>query len=112
MNASATSLLILIEPADPGIVPEVVGDSKQWLIEQMECQVLFYKQRPVSMVLPNFVNLEITYCEPGARGNTATGTNKPATLSTGAVVGVPLFIETGEIITVDTRTGEYVGRAN
>jgi len=95
-----------------GIVPEVVGDAKDWLIEQMECQILFYKQRPVSIELPNFVNLEITYCEPGVRGNTAQGTTKPATVSTGAIVGVPLFIEAGEVITIDTRTGEYVGRAS
>lgn len=94
------------------IMPEVVGEAKNWLIEGMECQILFYKQRPVSLETPNFVNLEITYCEPGVRGNTAQGTTKPATVSTGAIVAVPLFIEAGEIIQIDTRTGEYVGRAN
>ena len=95
-----------------GITPEIVGDAKDWLIEQMEVQILFYKQRPVSLDLPNFVDLEVTYCEPGVRGNTAQGTTKQATVSTGAVIAVPLFIESGETIRVDTRTGEYVGRAN
>ncbi len=87
-----------------------VGDAKNWLIEQMQVKVLFYKGRPINIDLPYFVELQITYCEPGAKGNTATGTNKPATLSTGAVVGVPLFVENGEWIKVDTRTGEYVER--
>ena len=89
---------------------EVVGESENWLVEQMEVDVLFYKDRPVTIDLPYFVELEITYCEPGVKGNTATGTNKQATLSTGATVGVPLFIEQGEWIRIDTRTGQYVER--
>ena len=91
---------------------ENLGDAKQWLLEEMECSVLFYKERPVSIEVPNFVELEITYCEPGVKGNTATGATKSATLSTGASVNVPLFLEQGTVIRVDTRTGEYVGRAN
>jgi elongation factor P len=90
--------------------PTAVGDAANWLIEQMEVDVLFYNDRPINLDLPYFVELEITYCEPGIKGNTATGTNKPATLSTGATVGVPLFIEQGEWIKIDTRTGEYVER--
>jgi elongation factor P len=89
---------------------EAVGDAKNWLIEQMPVKVLFYKGRAINLDLPFFVELEITYCEPGVKGNTATGTNKPATLSTGAIVGVPLFVNQGEWIKVDTRTGEYVER--
>jgi len=72
--------------------------------------VLIYKGRPVSLTLPNFVELEITYCEPGVKGNTAQGGSKPATLSTGATVNVPLFVENGTWIKIDTRTGDYVER--
>lgn len=89
---------------------DALGDAANWLVEQMEVQVLLYKGRPVTVDLPNFVELEITYCEPGIKGNTATGASKQATLSTGAMVGVPLFIEQGEWIRIDTRTGEYVER--
>lgn len=88
----------------------VVGDADQWLIEQMEIDVLFFNDRAINIDLPYFVELEITYCEPGMKGNTATGTNKQATMSTGATVGVPLFIEQGEWIRIDTRTGQYVER--
>jgi elongation factor P len=92
-------------------IPEsALGDQKQWLLDEMICRVMFYKGRPVSVEVPTFVELEITYTEPGSRGNTVTGTGKAATLSTGAVVSVPLFIEQGERIRVDTRTGEYVER--
>lgn len=92
------------------ISKETVGDAANWLIEQMECDVLFYNDRPIAIELPYFVELEITYCEPGVKGNTATGANKLATVSTGAQVGVPLFVEQGEWIRIDTRTGEYVER--
>jgi len=95
-----------------GIPEDNLGDATNWLIEEMEVTVLFYKSRPVSLDVPNFVELEITYCEPGVRGNTATGATKPATLSTGAIVNVPLFVEQGTVIKVDTRTGEYVGRVS
>ena len=66
---------------------------------------------PLTVAAPNFVNLEITETDPGVRGDTATGGTKPATLETGAVVKVPLFISQGERIKIDTRTGEYLGRA-
>jgi elongation factor P len=66
---------------------------------------------PISVTVPNFVLLEVTETDPGVRGDTSGGGGKPATLETGAVVRVPLFIDTGEIVKVDTRTGEYVGRA-
>ena len=89
---------------------DAVGDAKNFLVEEMEVNLMFYKGRPVSVELPNFVELEITYCEPGVKGNTAQGATKPATLSTDHTVNVPLFIEQGEWIKVDTRTGGYVER--
>ena len=92
------------------ITEESVGDAKNYLMENMEVGVMFYKGRPVSIEVPNFVELEITYCEPGVKGNTAQGATKPATLSTGHIVNVPLFIEQGEVVKVDTRTGDYVER--
>lgn len=89
---------------------EDLGDTAQWLKDNVTVGVLLYNDRPIDVELPNFVELEITECEPGVRGDTAQGATKPATLSTGAVVQVPLFVEEGEIIKVDTRTGEYSSR--
>lgn len=88
----------------------VIGDDAKWLQDEMMVKVLFWGGRPINVDLPNFVELEITYCEPGVRGNTAQGASKPAELSTGATVNVPLFVEQGETIKIDTRTGEYVER--
>ena len=73
--------------------------------------VLFFNGGPIGLTLPTFVVLKITECEPGIRGDTATGASKPATLETGAVVNVPLFVNEGESIKIDTRTGQYVERA-
>jgi elongation factor P len=92
------------------ITAQVVGDTKKWLMDEMMVDILFYQGNPVSLEVPNFVILEITHCEPGVKGNTATGSTKSATLSTGAEVQVPLFVEQGTVIKVDTRTGEYVER--
>ena len=75
------------------------------------CVVTLWNDQPISVVPPNFVFLEITETDPGLRGDTASGGTKPATLETGAVVKVPLFIEQGDSLKVDTRTGEYVSRA-
>lgn len=91
--------------------PEAVSDAKLWLKEQDVCVVTLWDGVPISVAPPNFVVLTITETDPGVRGDTASGGGKPATLETGAVVRVPLFIESGESIKVDTRTGEYVGRA-
>lgn len=93
-----------------GIPSESIKDEAKWLVEEMLVNVLFYKGTPVNIDLPNFVELEITYTEPGMKGNTAQGATKTAELSTGASVNVPLFVEQGEIIKIDTRTGEYVER--
>lgn len=93
------------------IAKDNLGDAPNYLLEQMEVAVLFHNGRPLSVELPNFVVLEITHADPGVKGNTATGASKPATLETGAVVYVPLFVEQGDKVRVDTRTGEYVERA-
>ena len=76
----------------------------------MNVDVLFYRGTPITITVPNFVVLEITFCEPGIKGDTATNSTKPATLSTGAEVQVPLFVNQNEKIRVDTRTGNYMER--
>jgi elongation factor P len=87
-----------------------VADAKEWLKEQDVCQVTLWNNVPLLVSPPNFVELEIVETDPGVRGDTASGGVKPAKLSTGAVVRVPLFVEQGEVIRVDTRTGGYVSR--
>jgi len=87
-----------------------VGDAEKWLKEEDICNVILWNGRPLQVEPPNFVELEIVETDPGVRGDTAQGGVKPARLSTGAVVRVPLFIEQHETIRVDTRTGEYVSR--
>ncbi len=89
---------------------QVVGDAKQWLKEQDLCNVTLYNGEPLAVEAPNFVELKITETDPGVRGDTVSGGSKPATLETGTVVQVPLFIDAGEVIKVDTRTGKYAGR--
>ena len=88
----------------------VFGDTARWLIDNMEAEVLFYEGRAVTAEIANFVELEVTGCEPAVKGDTATNATKTATVSTGAEVQVPLFLAEGEIIKIDTRTGEYLGR--
>jgi elongation factor P len=88
----------------------VVGDTSQWLKEQDRCEVTLYNDVPLAVTPANFVELEIVETDPGLKGDTAQGGSKPAKLSTGATVKVPLFLNQGEIVRVDTRTGEYVGR--
>ncbi len=87
-----------------------VGENVKWLKEQDMYEVTLWNDVPIAITPPNFVELEVTETDPGLRGDTSGGGGKPATLSTGAVVRVPLFMDEGEIIKVDTRTGEYVGR--
>lgn len=88
-----------------------VGDSQKWLKEQDVCQVTLYNGEPLSVTPPNFVIMKVVETDPGVRGDTSGGGGKPATLETGAVVRVPLFVDVDELIKVDTRTGEYVSRA-
>ncbi len=90
---------------------EAVSEGIQWLTENGRCTVTLWNEVPILVVAPNFVDLDIVETDPGLKGDTATGGSKPATLSTGAVVKVPLFINIGESIRVDTRTGEYQGRS-
>ena len=86
-------------------------DTFRFVKENMDVKILSYKGSVFGIEAPNFVELEVTHTEPGLKGNTATNTLKPATLETGAEVRVPLFINEGDVIQIDTRTGEYMGRA-
>ncbi|AGY92421.1 elongation factor P [Spiribacter curvatus] len=88
-----------------------VGNSGKWLKEQDVCNVTLYNGEPLSVEPPPHVTLAVTQTDPGMKGDTSSGGSKPATLETGAVVQVPLFIQEGEVLKVDTRTGEYVSRA-
>lgn len=93
-------------PADA----KAVGDTVKWLKEQDVYTVTLYNGAPLTVTPPNFVELEVVDTDPGMKGDTAQGGSKPATLSTGAVVNVPLFITIGEVLKVDTRSGDYVSR--
>lgn len=89
-----------------------VAESKLWLVEQDVCTLTLWNDKPIAVTPPNFVRLEVVETDPGLKGDTQGTGGKPATLSTGAVVRVPLFIQIGEVLKVDTRSGEYVSRAN
>ena len=97
-----------------GVLPlmvEPVGDAFRFVKENTVCKLVSYKGSVFTVEVPNFMDLEVTETEPGLRGDTATNVTKPATLETGAEVKVPLFINTGDKIQIDTRTGEYIGRS-
>ena len=87
-----------------------VGDSRNWLKENMNLKILFFNNRPIGIDLPLFVELKVVQTDPGIRGDTASGGTKPATLETGAVVKIPLYLNEGEVIKVDTRTGSFIER--
>lgn len=87
-----------------------IGDDKQWLKEQDECTVTLWNDSPIAVAPANFVTLKITETDPGLRGDTSGGGSKAATLETGAVIRVPLFLNIGDLVKVDTRNGEYVSR--
>jgi len=89
-----------------------VGDKSRFLKEGAEIQILFYEDKPVSIVLPIKMEFEITHTEPGVKGDTAQGGSKPATIETGATITVPLFVKIGDVIRVNTDEGTYVERAN
>lgn len=89
---------------------DLVGNAKNFLMDSMNVNVSFFKGNPVALSLPNFVDMAVTETPPGEKGNTVTGATKPATLSSGHVVQVPLFINEGELLKIDTRTGSYVER--
>jgi elongation factor P len=90
--------------------PEQVGDARKFLKENLEVSVVFWRNRPIGVELPSFIEASVTQCDPGMKGDTASGATKPATLETGAVLQVPLFIKEGDVLRVDTRTGAYVER--
>ncbi|NCO51024.1 MAG: elongation factor P [Deltaproteobacteria bacterium] len=92
------------------ISAEVLGDDKYFLIDNMEVKVLLFGERGIGLTLPNFVNLRVTVSEPWAKGDTAAGNSKPATVETGYTLSVPPFVDEGTLIQIDTRTGEYVTR--
>ena len=88
-----------------------VGDAAKWIKGQEACVMTLWNGQPLSVTPPNFVELAVTQTDPGLKGDTAQGGSKPATLETGAEVKVPLFIDEGDVLKIDTRTGEYVSRA-
>jgi len=95
----------------PSLSRDQIGDAAKWLKENTEVTVDYYREKPLKVTLPNVIELEIVETDPGVKGDTVSGGSKPAKLETGATVAVPLFIDQGTRIKVDTRTGEYLGRA-
>lgn len=95
----------------PTIAREQIGDAARFLKPNTEVTVDYYREKPLKVTLPNVVELEVTETDPGIKGDTVSGGSKPAKLETGASVNVPLFVEQGQLVRVDTRTGEYLGRA-
>ena len=107
-------LYYFMDPESYELIPigkDKLSDSFKFVKENMVCKILSYKGNVFGVEPPNFVELQVTKTDPGFKGDTATNTTKPATLETGAEVKVPLFIDEGEMIQIDTRTGEYMGRA-
>ena len=107
-------LYYFMDPETYDMVPlnrDVLGDAFRFVKENTVCKLVSYKGSVITVEVPNFMDLEVTETEPGLRGDTATNVTKPATLETGAEVKVPLFINTGDKIQIDTRTGEYIGRS-
>ena len=90
--------------------PEIVGDATNYLLENQEAVVAMHEGEPIYVELPASVVLEVTYTEPGLQGDRSSGGTKPATVETGLQIQVPLFLENGTKVKVDTRTGEYLGR--
>lgn len=90
---------------------DAMAEASKWIKEQDVCTITLWNGRPISVTPPNFAFLKVAETEPGVRGDTASGATKPATLETGAVIRVPLFVDVDELLKVDTRTGEYVSRA-
>ena len=107
-------LYYFMDPESYELIPinaDILPDNFKFVKENMVCRILSYKGKVFGVEPPNFVELQVAKTDPGFKGDTATNTTKPATLETGAEVKVPLFIDEGEMIQIDTRTGEYMGRA-
>lgn len=94
------------------LTPEQIGEEVNYLVEQMEISILFFEGRPVAINLPNFIQVEITVCDPAIKGDTVSGGGKPATIKTGLTLQVPYHLKEGDMIKVDTRTGKYVEKVN
>jgi elongation factor P len=94
------------------VVRSNLGEAADYLSENLEVSVLFFNGRPIGVDLPNFVELKVTACDPGIKGDTVSGSTKPATVETGASFNVPLFINEGDVLRVDTRSHEYVERVS
>ena len=94
------------------LAPEITGDAADYMLENQDAVVALHEGNPIYVELPASVVLEVTYTEPGLQGDRSTGGTKPATLETGKQIQVPLFLETGTKVKVDTRTGDYLGRIN
>lgn len=108
------NLYYFMDPETYDMIPidgDKLGDAFKFVKENMECKVLSYKGNVFGIEPPTFVELEVTATEPGVKGNTATNATKPATLETGAEIRVPLFINEGDMVRIDTRVGEYMERA-
>jgi elongation factor P len=93
------------------IYANAVGDAKDWLIENAPCTIVFWNEQPIEITPETFVNLKVIECEPSIKGDTVSGATKEATLETGKTIRVPLFVEQGDLLRIDTRTGEYSSRA-
>ena len=89
---------------------EQLGNAQPYLKEQVELEMVFHREKPIALEMPTFVDLEVVETPPGVRGDTAQGGTKPATLETGLAINVPFFVNNGEVVRVDTRTGEYLER--
>jgi elongation factor P len=92
------------------VSPDLVGDSEDFLTDGMTIRVAMYEGTPVDIELPASVELEVTFAEPGIKGDRVSAATKPVTLSTGRVIQAPLFVEQGDVVKVDTRTGDYMTR--
>ncbi len=92
------------------VLKEAVGEDWRWLKDNTVCQLLFWNGKTIGLQLPNFIDLKIVSSEPGARGDTSGNVKKPAVLETGATIGIPLFVNEGDTIRIDTRSGEYCER--
>jgi len=94
------------------LTEDSLGDAKNYIKENLDTYVLFYNGKAIGVTLPNAVDLKVVKCDPGVRGDTVSGAMKPATLETGYVINVPLFINEGDVLKIDTRTGEYLTRVS
>ena len=105
--------IVLMDPESfeqVSVNPTMAAEALRWVVENQDVQLLALNGQPFTIEPPNHVELAIAHCEPGLRGDTATGGTKPAELETGVIIQVPLFVETGERVRVDTRSGEYITR--